>query len=116
MTSREVVEAALAALAQRDWERVARLLDPEIVHRTAGVPAPILGREAFVELSREAVARAPDISFVLSRIVAEGDFVAVEGEWRYTGAQGLTRQPSCSIVEVRDGRVVKDEEYLGLAY
>ena len=116
MTSREVVEAALAALAQRDWERFAGLLAPEVVHRTPGVPAPILGREAFVQLSREAVARAPDISFVLSRIVSEGDFVAVEGEWRYTGDQGLIHQPSCSIVEVRDGRIVRDEEYLGLAY
>lgn len=116
MTPRAVVEEALAALSARDWARFAELLDPEVVHRTPGVPAPILGREAFVQLSREAVARAPDIAFVLSRMVAEGDLVAVEGEWRYTASEGLVRQPSCSVIEVREGRIVRDEEYLGLAY
>jgi ketosteroid isomerase-like protein len=116
MTPRAVVEAALAALAARDWKRFAELLDPEVVHRTPGVPAPILGREAFVQISRDAVQRAPDITFVLGRLMAEGDFVAVEGEWRYSGAQGPVRQPSCSVIEVRDGRILRDEEYLGLAY
>lgn len=113
---RAVVEAALAALAARDWQGFAALLDPDVVHRTPGVPTPILGREAFVQLSREAVRRAPDITFVASRIVAEGETVAVEGEWRYSGPQGEVRQPSCSIIEVREGRIVRDEEYLGLAY
>jgi ketosteroid isomerase-like protein len=116
VTPREVVGEALAALSVRDWARFAELLDPDVVHRTPGVPAPILGRESFVQLSREAVTRAPDIAFVLSRMVAEGDLVAVEGEWRYTGGQGPVRQPSCSVIEVKDGRIVRDEEYLGLAY
>lgn len=113
---RAVVEAALAALAARDWQGFAALLDPDVVHRTPGVPAPILGREAFVQLSREAVRRAPDIVFTAARIVAEGPVVVVEGEWRYTGAEGPVRQPSCSVIEVREGRIVRDEEYLGLAY
>lgn len=116
MTPRAVVEEALAALSARDWARFAELLDPDVVHRTPGVPAPILGRESFVRISQEALARTPDLAFVLSRMVAEGDLVAVEGEWRYSGAQGPVRQPSCSVIEVQDGRIVRDEEYLGLAY
>jgi ketosteroid isomerase-like protein len=86
------------------------------VHRTPGVPAPILGREAFVEVSREAVARAADIRFEAIRLVCEGSIAVVEGEWRYTGPEGPVRQPSVSVIEVHDGLIVRDEEYLGLAY
>jgi ketosteroid isomerase-like protein len=114
--ARSVVEAALTALQARDWEGLTAVLDPYVVHRTPGVPDPILGREAFLHMSREAVVRAPDISFTASRIVTEGQVVVVEGEWRYTGLSGLVRQPSISVIEVHEGLIVRDEEYLGLAY
>ncbi|HYM49441.1 MAG TPA: nuclear transport factor 2 family protein [Candidatus Limnocylindrales bacterium] len=114
--ARAVVLSALAALAGRNWDALAAVLDPDVVHRTPGVPTPILGREAFLHLARDAVRKTPDISFTAARVIADGSTVVVEGEWRYTDAGQPVRQPSCSVIEVRDGRIVRDEEYLGLAY
>lgn len=109
-----VVRGALDALKVRDWEGFARRLHPDVVHRTPGVPDPILGRDAFVLLSRQAVARTPDVSFEVERLVTEGETVVVIGEWRYTGPAGTVRQPSVSVVDLQDGLIWRDLEYLGL--
>jgi ketosteroid isomerase-like protein len=111
----EVVRGALHALEARDWEGFARRLHPDVVHRTPGVPEPILGRDAFVLLSRQAVARAPDVSFEIERMVTEGDTVVVIGEWTFTGPDGRVRQPSVSVIDLQDGLIWRDLEYLGLA-
>ena len=110
-----VVKGALDALEARDWDGFARRLHPDVVHRTPGVPEPILGRDAFVLLSRQAVARAPDVSFEIERLVTEGDTVVVIGEWTFTGPQGRVRQPSVSVIDLQDGLIWRDLEYLGLA-
>lgn len=115
MTPSEIVRAALDALAARDWEAFAARLHPDVVHRTPGVPEPILGREAFVLLSRQAVARTPDVRFEIERIVSEGETVVVIGEWTYTDPEGLVRQPSVSVIDLQDGLIWRDLEYLGLA-
>jgi ketosteroid isomerase-like protein len=111
----QVVMAALDALRARDWVGFARRLHPDVVHRTPGVPEPILGRDAFLLLSRQAVATTPDVTFEVERLVAEGDTVVVVGEWTYTGPHGKVRQPSVSVVDLQDGLIVRDLEYLGLA-
>ena len=67
-------------------------------------------------LSREAVARTPDVTFEVERLVSEGDTVVVIGEWTYTGLTGKVRQPSVSVVEIREGQIWRDLEYVGLAF
>jgi predicted ester cyclase len=111
----DVLGEALEALRARDWEGFASRLHPDVVHRTPGVPEPILGRDAFVMLSREAVAKTPDVTFDVERMVTEGETVVVIGEWTYTGPQGRVRQPSVSVVDLRDGLIIRDLEYVGLA-
>lgn len=111
----EVVKSALAALEARDWDGFASRLHPDVVHRTPGVPEPILGREAFVLLSQQAVARAPDVSFDIERMVTDGDTVVVVGEWTFSGPNGRVRQPSVSVIDLQDGLIWRDLEYLGLA-
>jgi ketosteroid isomerase-like protein len=115
VTSAEVVKGALDALEARDWDAFASRLHPDVVHRTPGVPEPILGRDAFVLLSQQAVARSPDVSFEIERMVAEGDTVVVVGEWTFTGSNGKVRQPSVSVIDLQDGLIWRDLEYLGLA-
>ena len=110
----EVVREALDALKARDWEGFARRLHPDVVHRTPGVPEPILGREAFLLLSREAVARTPDVTFEVERLVSEGETVVVIGEWTYSGPGGKVRQPSVSVVDLQDDLIWRDLKYVGL--
>jgi ketosteroid isomerase-like protein len=109
------VQRALEALAARDWDEFASRLHPDVVHRTPGVPEPILGRDAFVLISQQAVARSPDVSFEIERLVAEGDTVVVVGEWTFSGPGGKVRQPSVSVIDLQDGLIWRDLEYLGLA-
>jgi len=111
----QVVTAALDALQARDWDGFASRLHRDVVHRTPGVPEPVLGREAFVLLSQQAVARAPDVRFEVERLLSEGNTVVVIGEWIYTGPQGRVRQPSVSVIDLQDGLIWRDLEYLGLA-
>ncbi len=106
---------ALRALEARDWARFEAVLHPDVVHRTPGVPAPILGRAAFLHFTREAVRREPDVQFKLERLVQDADTVVVLGEWCFTAADGPVRQASVSVIEVRDGLIWRDEEYFGLA-
>lgn len=110
-----VVLAALDALGARDWDGFARRLHPDVVHRTPGVPEPILGREAFVMLSRQSVARMPDVTFEIERLVTQGETVVVIGEWTFTGPRGKVRQPSVSVIDLQEGLIWRDLEYLGLA-
>lgn len=114
-TAADVVLAALDALRARDWEGFGRRLHPDVVHRTPGVPEPIMGREAFILVSRQAVARSPDVTFEVERLVSEGDTVVVIGEWSYAGPHGKVRQPSVSVIDLQDGLIWRDLEYLGLA-
>lgn len=111
----EVVVGALEALRNRDWEGLARRLHPDVVHLIPGVPEPILGREAFVHFSQQAVARTPDVRFEMERLVTQGETVVVIGQWAYTGTDGLVRQPSVSVVDLEGGLIVRDVEYLGRA-
>jgi len=111
----QVVMEALDAVRARDWEGFARRLHPDVVHRTPGVPEPILGRDAFVLLSRQAVATTPDVTFEVERLLTQGETVVVVGEWTYTGPEGKVRQPSVSVVDLEDGLIVRDLEYVGLA-
>ena len=115
MSAAEVVTGALDALKAREWDAFARCLHPDVVHRTPGVPEPILGRDAFLLLSQRAVARTPDVTFEVERLVSQDETVVVIGEWTYTGPQGRVRQPSVSVVDVKDGLIWRDLEYLGLA-
>src|SRR5438445_11366993 len=87
----DVVTAALDALRARDWDGFARRLHPDVVHRTPGVPEPILGRDAFILLSRQSVARAPDVSFEIERLFTDGYTVVVVGELTVTGPDGSVR-------------------------
>jgi ketosteroid isomerase-like protein len=111
----DTVIAALDALRARDWKGFAARLHPDVVHRTPGVPEPILGRDAFLLLSQQAVATTPDVAFEVERLVTEGETVVVIGEWTYTGPQGKVRQPSVSVVDLQDGLIARDLEYVGLA-
>src|SRR2546423_10191189 len=96
----DVVTAALDALRARDWEGFARRLHPDVVHRTPGVPEPILGREAFVLLSRQAVARTPDVTFEVERLVAVSDTgVGIWGR-AHTGLTGKGCPPCLSLLDV----------------
>src|SRR5256714_15145482 len=101
----DVVTAALDALRARDWDGFARRLHPDVVHRTPGVPEPILGREAFVLLSRQAVARTPDVRFEVERLVTEGETVVVICAWTYTGLTAKGRRPSVTLGDCRARRL-----------
>ncbi len=106
---------ALDAIGARNWDRLASTLHVDVVHLTPGVPAPIVGRDGFVQMSRDAVRRTPDVRFELDRLVEEGATVVLIGEWRYSGPSGPVRQPSVSVIEIEDGLIWRDTEYLGLA-
>ena len=47
-------------------------------------------------------------------MVSEGETVVVIGEWTYTGPSGRVRQPSVSVVDLQDGLIWRDLEYVGL--
>ena len=46
--------------------------------------------------------------------MSEGDTVVVIGEWTYTGPNGKVRQPSVSVIDLQEGLIWRDLEYVGL--
>src|SRR5207244_12860928 len=79
VSAADVVTGALDALKAREWDAFARCLHPDVVHRTPGVPEPILGRDAFLLLSQQAVARTHDVAFEVARLVSNDETAGVIG-------------------------------------
>ena len=63
----DVVMGALDALKARDWKRLAARLHPDVVHRTPGVPDPILGSVRLVGPVDSSALKTRNASFGRSR-------------------------------------------------
>lgn len=117
----DVVTGYFAALGRRDVAAAAEFLDPEVVEEITGVgifrgPAEV---RAFFEGLMAAV---PDCEMIMERTTAEDDRVAVQ--WRlqgtfnggplFNGVQptgGRLELRGCDVIEVRDGRIVRNTAY-----
>jgi ketosteroid isomerase-like protein len=123
MTTREIVTAYLRAIETHQLDEVARYLHPEVElteHPNRVSPA---GRRADLAGMRAAGERGARFManerYEIRQMIIEGDRAAVQIAWSGTLAVAAGPLPAghvmraqiCSIVELKDGKVWRQEQY-----
>jgi ketosteroid isomerase-like protein len=123
MTTREIVTAYIGAVEAHDVEQVARYLHPEVVtveHPNKLQPA---GRRYDLAAMRAAGERGKALMaserYEIRQMLVEGDRAAVQIAWTGTLAVAAGPLPAghmmhaqiCSIIEIRDGKIWRQEQY-----
>jgi steroid delta-isomerase-like uncharacterized protein len=119
--AREVVESYFGALARRDADAAAKLLDPEVVEEITSVGV-LRGPEEIRSFFAGLFEAVPDIELTIDQILSDGDHVALS--WRmsgtftggplFNGVQATGGQMTlrgCDMIEVRDGLIVRNSAY-----
>jgi ketosteroid isomerase-like protein len=123
MTTQEIVTAYLRAIEARDTEAVDRLLHPEVQltehpNRVspAGMRVDLAGMRAAGERGRKLMASE---RYEIRQMIVEGNRAAVQLTWSGTLAVAAGPLPAghvmraeiCSILELKDGKVWRQEQY-----
>jgi ketosteroid isomerase-like protein len=123
MTTREIVTAYLRAIEAHELEEVARYLHPDVVnveHPNKLLPG---GRRYDLAAIRAAGERGKAAMaserYEIRQMIIDGNRAAVQIEWTGTlaiaagplPAGHVMRAQICSIIELRDGKVWRQEQY-----
>jgi ketosteroid isomerase-like protein len=104
--ARQVAEAVWKALAAGDWETASRYLHDDFVQEWPQSGERIVGRDNAVAINQNFPGGLPTMRF--RRTLAGGDLAVLEVELTY--ADG-SRYLGVSVLELRDGKVVKVSDY-----
>ncbi len=123
MTTREIVTAYIRAIEAHDPDVEARFLHPDVElteHPNrispAGMHADLAGMRAAGERGRKLMASQ---RYEIRHMIVEGDRAAVQMVWSGTLAVATGPLPAghvmqaqlCSIIELKDGKVWRQEQY-----
>jgi predicted SnoaL-like aldol condensation-catalyzing enzyme len=104
--ARQVAEAVWKALAAGDWETASRYLHDDFVQEWPQSGERIVGRDNAVAINQNFPGGLPTMRF--RRTLAGGDLAVLEVELTYADGD---RYLGVSVVELRDGKVVKQTDY-----
>jgi ketosteroid isomerase-like protein len=123
MTTREIVTAYIRAVEAQDLDEVGRVLHPEVEnleHPNKLLPAgqryDLAAMRAAGERGRAVLASQ---RFEIRSIIVEGNRAAMQIAWSGTlkvaagpmPAGHVLRAQVCSIIEIRDGKIWRQEQY-----
>lgn len=123
MTTREIVTAYIRAIEAHDLDEVARHLHPEVEnleHPNKLLPAGKRHDRAAMRAAGErGKAALASERYEIRGMIIEGDRAAVQIAWSGTlaiaagplPAGHVMRAQICSIIELRDGKVWRQEQY-----
>jgi hypothetical protein len=104
--ARQVAEAVWKAMGARDWQAAGGLLHDDFVQEWPQSGERIVGRDNALAINQDFPGGLPTMRF--RRTLSGGDLAVLEVELTY--ADG-SRYLGVSVVEVRDGKVVKETDY-----
>lgn len=123
MTTREIVTAYLRAIEAHDLDEVARHLHPDVEnveHPNKLLPGGCrYDRAAMREAGERGKALLASERYEIRQMIVEGDRAAVQIAWSGTLGVAAGSLPAghvmqaqiCSIIELRDGKVWRQEQY-----
>ncbi|HET9620216.1 MAG TPA: nuclear transport factor 2 family protein [Kofleriaceae bacterium] len=123
MTTREIVTAYIRAIEAHDLDAVAQLLHPDVEnleHPNKLLPAgKRYDRAAMRAAGERGKANLASERYDIRAMIVEGDRAAVQIAWTGTLAVAagpypighVMRAQICSIIELRDGKVWRQEQY-----
>ncbi len=116
MTTFQLVTAYLGAVERHDLDEVARLLHPDvqvIEHPNKITPAGRTYDKAALRVAGErGAALMQRERYEIRSVIVEGDRAAVSIAWTGTLQNGAEmRAEICSVIEVRDEMIYRQEQY-----
>jgi ketosteroid isomerase-like protein len=124
MTQRDVVlalaESWVSAYNDKDFDRLAELFADDFVLHDMGMDLVLEGGPTFVEGIREVAETAiPDRRYTLARVMVDGSTAILEGSWEGVvrvekwglPPGSVRRHRSCTLLDTRDGRIVRMTDY-----
>jgi steroid delta-isomerase-like uncharacterized protein len=115
-----ITDETFAAWNAHDPERYVEWIADDYVWESDSFPFPIKGREAVKTVMKMYFAAFPDIKFEIETSVASGNCVAkawiATGTHKaeFLGVPATNKQVSvrgCTIIELKDGKIVKSTAY-----
>jgi ketosteroid isomerase-like protein len=104
--ARQVAEAVWKAIQAGDWEAAGGYLHDDFVQEWPQSGERIVGRDNAIAINQNFPGGLPAMRF--RRTLADGDLAVLELELTY--ADG-SRYLGMSVLELRDGKVVKETDY-----
>jgi ketosteroid isomerase-like protein len=104
--ARQVAEAVWRALGAGDWDAASEYLHEDFVQEWPQSGERIVGRDNAIAINQNYPGGLPRMRF--RRTLAGGDLAVLEVELTY--ADG-SRYLGVSVLELRDGKVVKETDY-----
>jgi ketosteroid isomerase-like protein len=123
MTTREIVTRYLGAIEAHDVEQVARYLHPDVENLEHPNKLLPTGKRYDLAAMRAAGERGKAVMaserYEIRQMIVDGDRAAVQIAWSGTLAMAAGPLPAghvmraqiCSIIELRDGKVWRQEQY-----
>ncbi len=116
----QVAREAINAWNAHDPDRLIKLLAEDYVSESDTLPAPVRGRESARGVFQMYLRAFPDLHFEMEQLLPSGNYVVTR--WHATGTHGgeLMGVPAtnrraethgCSVVEYRDGQMVRELVY-----
>ena len=124
MAATDIVREYMECWNHRDWERYRSLIHPQYTY-TGGDGQEQPGPEAGMTMARMFATAFPDGRIKITNLRADGDFVTVEfigtgthrGELMGVAPTGKKVSiPVCDVVEVRDGKIYREREYMDMMH
>jgi ketosteroid isomerase-like protein len=104
--ARQVAEAVWRALGAGAWDAASGLLHDDFVQEWPQSGERIVGRDNAIAINQNFPGGLPTMRF--RRTLAGGDLVVLEVELTYGDG---SRYLGVSVIELRDGKVVKETDY-----
>jgi ketosteroid isomerase-like protein len=102
----QVAEKLWKALGAGNWDAASRLLHEDFVQEWPQSGERIVGRDNAIAINQNFPGGLPTMRF--RRTLAGGDLVVLEVELTYGDG---SRYLGVSVIELRDGKVVKETDY-----
>ena len=115
--NKQIVERYWLALARRDWAAMAAMLAPDAHYTDVGTPGPGgTGPDGVMARLRIGLEPLSAYWHFPGHIVAEGDLVFTEHveHWEFHTGEAFDH-PFVSVIEIRDGLIVRWHDYSNIA-
>ena len=124
MSPTDIVREYFDSWNRRDWEKCRSLLHPQYTY-TGGDGQEQRGPEAGLAVGQMFATAFPDARINITNLRADGDFVTTEfiGTGTHKGdLMGVAPTnkkvsiPVCNIMELRDGKIYREREYMDMMH
>jgi ketosteroid isomerase-like protein len=112
LENRAIAERHWQLMYAKDWETLATQFAPDAEYTDIGAVPPAIGPRAIADRLKLGLGPTAKMVHRPGVVLAEGDIVITEHieEWHFHTGEVIAH-PFCSVMEIRDGKIVRWHDY-----